>query len=216
MNLKLCQRIKNLVKSKKMKKVILFCLVLLSGKCFAQEFNKSFLGGIVDRLSFGVKAGTNYGNFTNASFATDPMLGFHAGPSVSFRMSNHFSVVEDFLFSMEGAKNKSTLFGGQDIKLYYVAVPVVFRYKTNMGLFIEAGTQTSIKVHEEVAGLTNGSFAKNMNMGAVGGIGYLSKTGLGVTARYVYGLTKVNNFSDPAISKDFKSYTAQVSLFYNF
>jgi hypothetical protein len=90
-----------------------------------------------------------------------------------------------------------------------------------MGLFIEAGTQTSIKVHEEVSGLkesglTNGSFAKNMNMGAVGGIGYLSKTGLGVTARYVYGLTKVNNFNDQTISKDFKSYTAQVSLFYNF
>jgi hypothetical protein len=204
-----------------MKKIFLFCLVLLSGKTFAQESNKSFLQGIADRLSFGVKAGSNYGNFTNAGFATDPLLGFHAGPSVSFRMGDHVSVVEDFLFTMEGAKNKSTLFGGQDIKLYYVAVPVVFRYKTNMGLFIEAGTQTSIKVHEEVSGLkesglTNGSFAKNMNMGAVGGIGYLSKTGLGVTARYVYGLTKVNNFNDQTISKDFKSYTAQVSLFYNF
>lgn len=204
-----------------MKKIFLFCLVLLSGKCFSQEANKSFLGGIVDRLSFGVKAGTNYGNFTNAGFATDPLLGFHAGPSVSFRISDHFSFVEDFLFTMEGAKSKSTLFGGQDIKLYYVAVPVVVRYKTNFGLFIEAGTQTSFKVHEEVAGLkesgiTGGSFAKNMNMGAVGGIGYLSKSGLGVSARYVYGLTKVNNFNDPTITKDFKSYTAQVSLFYNF
>lgn len=54
-----------------MKKILLILLVIVSTGASAQS--------ILSRLHFGIKAGGNYSNFTNANFDTDPLMGFHAG-----------------------------------------------------------------------------------------------------------------------------------------
>lgn len=190
--------------------------MLISGKCFSQESNKSFFKSITDRLSFGLRAGVNYSNFTGANFTTDPLVGFHAGGTVNFKISDHFTIVEDFIFSTEGAKSTSALFEGKDIKLSYLNVPILVRFKTYPGLFFEVGTQAGIKVKEEVSGFTNDDFAKKTSFAAVGGIGYQLKTGLGISLRYNYGLTKVGNLNNSTISNNFKNTNAQASLFYTF
>lgn len=199
-----------------MKKLILICLVLCAGKTFAQQKNESFIQGLLNRLEFGIKAGANYSDFTDASFVTDPLVGFHAGATVGFKLTNNLSIQEDFLFSAVGAKNIGDEFGKQDIKLYYVSVPVLLRYKTNFGLYAEAGTQASFKVKEDVAGLTNADFARKLDFAATGGVGFQSKMGLGIGARYIYGLSKVGNFDSSGFRDNFKNNNAQVSLFYTF
>ncbi|NRF38051.1 porin family protein [Pedobacter foliorum] len=199
-----------------MKKLILICLVLLSVKSFGQTKSEGFVQVLLNRLEFGIKAGANYSDFTDASFATDPLVGFHAGGTVAFKLGKNFSVQEDILFSAVGAKSNNNEFGKQDIKLYYVSVPVLFRYKTNFGLYAEAGTQASFKVKEDVAGLAGGDFAKKLDFAATGGIGFQSKMGLGIGARYIYGLSKVGNFDASGSRNNFKNNNAQVSLFYTF
>lgn len=199
-----------------MKKLVLPFLIMSTISTFAQDGKKSFLQDLGSRLSFGLTAGGSYTQFYHSDFNTDPMVGFHGGAFVQLKMSEHLDVVEDFLYSQEGAKSKSGVFRDKNIKLTYINVPVVFRYKSNIGLFIEAGSQTGIKIKEDFAGVTNQKYAKSMNIGLVGGLGFQVQKGLGVRFRYIYGLTGIGNADIPGINNDFKSSGGQASLFYTF
>lgn len=195
-----------------MKKLLTICFVLLASKGFSQGFVKNVMG----RLEFGVKAGGNVSNFTNASFPTDPLYGFHAGMTLGFRITDHFLVQEDILFSTQGAKIKGGTLGDQDLKLSYVALPILLKYRTSSGFFIEAGPQFGMKLDEKVSGWKSGDFAKKVDLAAAGGIGFQSKLGLGIAGRYIYGLSKVGDFDVSGINNDFKNNTIQASIFYVF
>ena len=191
-----------------MKKLMLICLVLVSAKSFSQS--------IFNRLEFGLKAGANASNFSNANFATDPLIGFHGGATVAFKITNNFLIQEEFLFSTQGAKIKGGTLGDQDLKLYYVSVPFLLKYRTNSGFYLEAGAQTGINVKEDFSGINTSNFAKKIDLGAAGGLGYQSKMGLGIGARYIYGLSKVADFNASNINNDFKNNSIQASIFYVF
>ena len=191
-----------------MKKLMLICLVLVSAKSFSQS--------IFNRLEFGLKAGANASNFTNANFPTDPLIGFHGGATVAFKITNNFLIQEEFLFSTQGAKIKGGTLGDQDLKLYYVSVPFLLKYRTNSGFYLEAGAQTGINAKEDFSGINTSNFAKKIDLGAAGGLGYQSKMGLGIGARYIYGLSKVADFNASNINNDFKNNSIQASIFYVF
>lgn len=200
-----------------MKKLIFLGLIFISAKVFSQDAHQSLMQNMTSRLSFGLKAGANYSDYMNASFATDPWYGFHAGMTIGFRLTKHFSIVEDFLYAQEEIKNKSALFDGQNIKVSYLSVPILFRYTTAPGFYIEAGTQASMRLSEKVADLPpNAHFANFTNIGLAGGIGYQGKKGFGFGVRYIYGLTKAGDLQNTGINNNFKSGTAQVSLTYIF
>jgi len=200
-----------------MKKFILIVLVLASAKSFGQTTsdNQSFGQKLMKKLEFGLTAGGNYSNFTNANFATDPLPGFHAGATVAFKFTDNFLIQEEFLYSLQGAKVKDGAFAGQNIKLAYAAVPLVLKYRTNFGVFIEAGGQSGYKVSEDVGGATDAKFAKKIDFAAVGGLGYQSKIGLGIGARYVYGLQNVSETPSAALG-NFKNNSIQASIFFVF
>lgn len=201
-----------------MKKLILAVLVLVSTTCFAQTSpeNQSFGKKIMSRLEFGIKAGANASNFNKFNLPTDPLIGFHAGLSVAYKFNEHLMVQEDFLYSMQGAKLKGGILGTQDLKLSYVQVPILLKYRTTSGFYVEAGAQTGILIKEDVVGYTGDQkFAKKIDASAVGGIGFQSKMGLGIGARYAYGFTKVSDTPSAALG-DFTNSTIQASLFYIF
>lgn len=191
-----------------MKNLFLLCIILVSSSAFSQSF--------FDRLHFGLKAGGNYSDFSNADFDTEGFAGFHAGAIVAFDINQKFSVQQEFLFSTQGAKLKGGLSDGKDLKLSYVSVPIVLKYKTNFGLYIEAGPQIGILVSEDFKEITNNDFAEKMDGGVVGGIGYQFQNGLGIGARYYLGLTDVSKIKFTTINTDFQNNMAQVSLFYIF
>lgn len=191
-----------------MKNLFLFCIILISSSAFSQSF--------FDRLHFGLKAGGNYSDFYNGDIDTEGIAGFHAGAIVAFDINQKFSVQEEFLFSTQGTKLKGGLSDGKDLKLSYVSVPIVLKYKTNFGIYIEAGPQIGILVSEDFKEITNNDFAKKIDGGVVGGIGYQFQNGLGVGARYYLGLTDVSKIKSTTINTDFQNNMAQVSLFYIF
>ncbi|WP_456314530.1 porin family protein [Pseudomonas shirazensis] len=191
-----------------MKNLFLLCIVLVSSSVFSQS--------LFDRLHFGVKAGGNYSDFSNANFDTEGLPGFHAGAIIAFDINEKWSVQEDFLFSTQGAKIKGGFYDGKDLKLSYVSVPIVLKYKTSFGLYFEAGPQVGILVSEDFKELTNDDFAEKIDAGMVGGIGYQFPNGLGIGARYYYGLTDISKIKSTTINTDFQNNMSQVSLFYIF
>jgi hypothetical protein len=200
------------------KLVFLFVIVVtVTTKGFSQTNpkNQSFGQKLLSKLEFGITAGGNYSNFTDANFSTDALPGFHAGLTVAYKFSDHFLVQEEFLYSLQGAKIKGGTLGTQDIKLSYLAVPILFKYRTNSGFYIEAGPQASYKIKEDLGGITDSKFAEKIDFGMTGGLGYQSKMGLGIGARYVYGLQKVQE-NPVTVLGDFKNNSIQASIFYRF
>ena len=191
-----------------MKNLFLLCIVLVSSSVFSQS--------LFDRLHFGIKAGRNYSDFANANFDTEGLPGFHAGAIIAFDINEKWSVQEDFLFSTQGAKIKGGISDGKDLKLSYVTVPIVLKYKTSFGLYFEAGPQVGILVSEDFKEITNNDFAEKIDAGMVGGIGYQFPNGLGIGARYYYGLTDISKIKSTTINTDFQNNMSQVSLFYIF
>ena len=183
-----------------MKKLIVLGLIFVSANCFSQSIFK--------RLNFGLKAGVNYSNFTNADFKSDAMTGFHAGGIVTLRLTDNFFI--------QDAKIKDGVFAGQDIKNYYMSVPILLKYRANFGLYLEAGAQFSGLAKEDTDNLPVDKFAKKLDLGAVAGIGYQSPIGLGIGARYISGLSSVGDFQIANVKTDFRSSVIQASIFYIF
>jgi hypothetical protein len=195
-----------------MKKLILIGLVLTS----THGFSQSFVQGIMERLHFGLTAGANYSDYTNANFSTQALLGFHAGALVDFDLTKNLAIHEEFLFSSQGAKVKEDIFGQQNVNVYYMAVPFLLKYRTNAGIYFEAGPQVSTRIKDNVDSLKSGNFAKLLDLSAAAGIGYQSKSGFGFGARYVAGLSGVGDFKLSNVNPDFRSNVIQVSVFYIF
>ncbi|OXA93873.1 porin family protein [Flavobacterium hercynium] len=198
-----------------MKNLFIVCVILISSNAFSQ----SFFGQIVERLHFGVKAGANFSNFTNANFDTEGLVGFHAGAIVGYEINDHFSIEEEFLYSQQGAKLKGNFTNDSDIKLSYLSVPILLKYKMPMGLFIEAGPQVGILIDEDVKALgipAGNDFAEKIDGGVTGGIGWQFKNGFGVSARYYMSLTNVTKNTYPGTNTDFKNSSAQAGVFYIF
>lgn len=195
--------------------LVVFIATTIKGVSQTTPKNQSFAKKILGKMEFGITAGGNASNFTDANFGTDPLLGFQAGLTVAYKFSPNFLVQEEFLYAMQGAKVTNGILAGQEVKLSYASVPILFKYRTSGGFFVEAGPQAGFKVKEEIAGITDAKFAKKVDFGMVGGLGYKSNIGVGFDARYVYGFQKVQEIPSPALG-DFKNNSIQASIFYTF
>ena len=195
-----------------MKKLILICFVLVSSRSFSQ----GFIQGITQRLTFGIKGGANYSNYVHADFTTQALVGFHAGALVDFRLTKNLSIQEEFLYSLQGAKVPENVFGKEEVKVSYMSVPFLLKYRTNLGIYVEAGPQAGMRISDNIGKTQSGDFAKRVDLAAAGGIGYQSKSGFGVGVRYVAGLSGVGNFQSAGVKPDFRTSVGQASVFYIF
>ena len=195
-----------------MKKILLIGFLLITAQT-------TFAQGLFKRLSFGLKAGGNYSNFTDAGFDTEGLAGFHGGAIINFRLTNKWSIQEEFLYSTQGAKIKDNLFGETDLKLSYMSVPILLKYHSNIGLYAEIGAQANMLI-EDAKNTAFEDFADKVDAGAVAGLGYQFRAGpvkgLGVGARYYHGFMEVGKFKSSSIKGDFKNSVAQLSVFYIF
>ncbi|MBE7170148.1 MAG: PorT family protein [Williamsia sp.] len=186
-----------------MKKIFLAVALMTSSTLFAQTFQ------------LGAKAGVNISNYSGTNFQTNSMIGFHVGGFINLKFGDVFSVQPEAVFSTQGAQyeNAGTK---SNLKVSYLNVPVMA--KLDFGsVYIEAGPQVGFKTGESAA-IPNQSinnFAKNLDLSAAAGIGYHSKSGLGIGARYITGISKVGDFNKTTtIDPDFKNSVVQLSVFF--
>jgi hypothetical protein len=189
-------------KGDNMKKIALagVFVFLFSGMLLAQH-----------SAQLGIKAGVNFSALGANGSNSDHRTGLHAGLLAHLHVSPHFAVQPEVMYSSQGAEYIDAV----KTKLNYVNVPVLAQYMFGSGLRLQTGPQIGFLTSAESKnGNTetevNNSFKKT-DVSWAFGTSYLTRSNLGIDARYNLGLTDVSNNNS-----DLKNRVWQVGLFYQF
>ena len=166
-------------------------------------------------VHFGVKGGLNISQLHfNDNTISDSKAGIHLGILAHIHASKTWAIQPELLFSMEGAKNVGD--PRVTYNLNYLNVPVLLQYMFDNGIRLEGGPQIGFLLGAKTksGGVTVDN--KGFESTAVSiplGIGYITSSGLGFDARYVFGLSNINGSKNgPSI----QSNVFQLGLFYQF
>ncbi len=167
------------------------------------------------QISVGAKGGLNVSNLNGlneANFDTKALVGFHAGGYVTFNLGRNFALQPELVYSTQGAQLENAT---EDLKLNYFNVPVVVKFLTNNGFYIEAGPQLGF----QVGSVDNEDFeedVKNSDFSIVGGVGFQpTKSAFGIGARYNLGLGKAGEINPGFFGNaDYRNGVFQLSLYW--
>lgn len=184
---------------------VVLAAILITGTASAQSVN------------FGIKAGLNVSTLHGDNDAEfDSKAGFHAGLLAHIHFTRQFALQPEVIYSGQGAKYS---IAGEDftMKLNYINIPVMFQYMFDNGFRLQAGPQlgflTSAKTESDDQKLDVKDGLETVDFALGAGVGYVNpKSGLGVDARYNFGLSNINAEGDVKTSNR----GFQVGLFYLF
>jgi hypothetical protein len=172
-----------------MKKIFLVGVLALFGMMNAQQ------------QRFGLKAGLNFANVSNTQGSS--ITSFYGGIFMNVPINAQFHFQNEILYNAKGVKGTVDLteIGGTGtavitMHLNYISIPAMFQYNPAPEFYIEAGPEFSLMV---------GANAKMLNMSrdimdvfhrfdfglGIGAGYYFSSANIGITARYVTGLTDI-------------------------
>ncbi|MCT8340143.1 PorT family protein [Flavobacteriaceae bacterium TK19130] len=208
-----------------MKKLVLFAAVAVFGltTMTAQE------------VRLGAKAGINFASIGgDETDGVDGRTSFHIGGLVEIPISEKFSVQPELLYSSQGASSEysETFFGEtisfeETVKLDYINIPILAKFYVAEGFSLEAGPQVGflVSANSEFEASGGGESesgdedisdnVSGLDLGVGAGAGYRLNNGVFFQARYVLGLSNINDFEG---SDDFKNQNnvIQVSVGYSF
>lgn len=163
---------------------------------------------------FGLKGGVNVSQLHfNDDATTDSKVGVNVGAFAHIHASQTWAVQPELLYSLEGAQQTN---GNSKVtyRLNYLDVPVLLQYMFNNGFRLEGGPQIgfllSAKTKSGSVTVDNNGF-KSTAFSIPLGVGYLASSGVGFDARYVFGLSDINDSENgPTI----QSNVFQLGIFY--
>jgi Outer membrane protein beta-barrel domain len=169
----------------------------------------------------------------NSTFDVNSKTSLHGSVFFNMPITANFRVQPELMYSIQGTK-ASDLKSPAELKdlneydFHYFALPIMAQYWTGEhGLYVELGPQFSylssangdrLDADSDID-LKESNYVKKTDFAAAAGIGYLSRLGLGLNARYVHGFSNVWNADDaPASTKnwEYSNRTVQLSLIYHF
>ncbi|EJL75933.1 porin family protein [Chryseobacterium populi] len=211
-----------------MKKLILGIALTAGSLAFAQQTSST---SSASPVRFGIKGGMNVSSLSKDEGLDDQKskIGFNAGVFANIPIASSFSIQPEVLYSQYGSKADYTVAGTKfsaSSKLDYIAVPVMFQYNVIPNLYLEAGPEFGFmvsaknKVKNENTGdsSTSDNYKDDLqtfNFGIGLGAGYYFTDNIGITARYVAGLTDVAK-DRPNGSDAVRNNVFQVGLAYKF
>ena len=174
------------------------------------------LGAKAQQVHPGVKGGVNVSqlNFDNNT-PSDSKIGLHLGVLAHIHTSSKsWAIQPELLYSMEGAQE----IGNSSLKfnLNYLNIPVLLQYMFDNGFRLEGGPQIGflLNAKRKSGGVSVDYDAfKSIAFSIPIGLGYLTTSGLGFDARYVFGLSNIN---DDDNGTDIHSNVFQLGIFYQF
>ncbi|MDR6515433.1 porin family protein [Chryseobacterium camelliae] len=213
-----------------MKKVILGLAITAGSLAFAQTTSNSSMSG--SPVAFGIKAGMNVSSITNDGGLEDQgsKIGFNAGVFANIPVAESFSIQPEVLYSQYGDKYDRVIAGNRYSyarNLDYITVPVMFQYNFIPNLYVEAGPEFGFLVNakNKLKNETNnntitesGNYKDQLsgfNFGLGLGAGYYFTPNIGITARYVAGLTDIAK-DRPSNSDAIRNNVFQVGLAFKF
>ncbi|WP_339698880.1 porin family protein [uncultured Marixanthomonas sp.] len=180
-------------------------------------------------VRLGAKAGANFASIGGDE--TDDLDGrtsFHIGGLVEIPISEVFSVQPELLYSSQGAKIEESFEGGtieSKTKLDYINVPIMAKFYVADGFSIEAGPQVGFLVSANAETEFSGDFGdieiegdgeddisdfvSGIDLGIGAGASYRLTNGVFFGARYVLGLSNIN---DGEGADDFKQQNNVIQL----
>jgi hypothetical protein len=189
-----------------MKKISLFLFVsFFSSALFAQN------------ASLGLKGGVNVSNLSNSSgYEMGSKVGFNGGLLAHVHLVPSLALQPEVVYSSQGAKYTTSDGAEHKLSLNYINIPLQLQYMFNNGFRIQTGPQvgflTGVKdkvADSETEFFTSQDF-ETVDFAWSAGLGYLTYSGLGVDARYNFGISNANN----AGSNVLKNNVFHLGLFY--
>ncbi|WP_223035060.1 porin family protein [Hanstruepera marina] len=160
-----------------MRKTLLFlAFIIVTSMSFAQN------------ASYGVRVGYNISNLDfepHPTFDNMHRNGFAIGFFGEYDLSAAIGLAPEIQFSAEGAKDR-------DLRIDYIQMPILFKYRIGDRLSVGAGPLVSLKVHEYEDGF------KNFGFSGVGGLEFMISDEIFIDARYHYGFTNVLDDDNPS------------------
>jgi len=215
-----------------MKKISLIALALTTSLAmFAQD--NQLTTPMAKKTYFGLTGGVNLATFRVNDY--EPHIGtnmkttWHGGIFANIPLSGPIYLQPEAIYSGQGSKLVEYTTTGTRVSseqdLGYIAVPIMFQFKSTKGFFVELGPQPAflIKGQKEMTDGSesdNKSSFDNFDIALNGGIGYTSRIGLGLHARYSWGLSNTledgggNNSSNSG--PELKNSVVQIGLHYMF
>lgn len=186
-----------------MKKIIL-AVILAAGATFSANAQK---------VSFGVKGGLSLAKLTDFDRSkTRPSI--YLGAYAKIGLDKNWAIQPELLYSGQGNKYEDVFRIDYTTKLGYINVPVMVQYHIVEEFFLEAGPQlgflTGAHTKADKVSIDIKDDMKGVDFGLGFGLGYQFDMGLGVSARYMFGLSKVYDISNI----DHKNSVAQIGVFY--
>ena len=187
-----------------MKKIGLFIAAVFLGSAVMAQIGPKL----------GIKGGLNVATLKVDNVDNlDSRIGLHGGLLAHFHLSPQWGIQPEIMYSGQGMEETIT---DSKWKLDYINVPVMVQYMFNNGFRLQAGPQIGFLINGEIEGEDGSEVEitddlKKIDAGLGLGVGYLSHSGLGVDARYNFGLSNINESGNEIRNRVF-----QVGLFYMF
>jgi len=225
-----------------MKKISVLVLGLCTGAAvFAQETTTNQLTTpMAVKTRFGLRAGVNLADLAakdqtagdnTMAMEAQAKTSFNAGAFVNIPLGTVLRFQPEVSFSSQGGKlqggSGSTAFTYEQ-DLHYINVPLMFQAMSTKGFFIETGPQLGylVAAHPKNGSGTMSNMSTSSNKDNFdkfdfawsGGVGYMSRIGLGVDLRYNHGITNImeDNNTSQAMKGTWKNHVGQFSLIYQF
>jgi hypothetical protein len=214
----------------RMKKMSLFALAFaISAAVFAQDAQPQLRTPMTRKTHFGLDVGVNLAKLSASDFTgTEPTsngkTAFHVATFVNIPLAGIVSLKPQLMYSKQGGKiREGNVDFEEDLDYLYVA-PAALNFTTPGGFVFETGPMLGFLLGASRENQTNNTSAdikdrrKPIDVLWSGGIGYMTRSGLGAHARYNYGFTNVRNV-DEANMRDpgtMRNRVIQIGLMYHF
>jgi hypothetical protein len=186
---------------------------------------------------FGLKGGVNLTThgakeFTNRNFNANNKTTYYFGGFVNIPLSAAARLQPELVLSGQGSKIEETTTTGTsrtynyEEDLTYINLPIMFQVQTAGGFFVETGPQFSYLIDAKQEGTSPISttestdrdyYYDNLDIAWGIGVGYLSRVGLGINARYNLGIRNiVNENATTGDVGELRNLGLQIGLVYQF
>jgi hypothetical protein len=149
----------------------------------------------------GVKAGANMNKISGQSFKDGYDLSYHVGAFAEIDITKTIGIQPEVLWNQTTTKRANSFDAiyaslPQDVKLQYLAIPVLLRINVTNLITLNAGPQFGILMNKDDNLVTNGQAAfKSGDFSLVAGA-QLNLTALRIYGRYNIGLQNVNDVAN--------------------
>ena len=187
-------------------------------------------------VRFGLKGGVNLATLEidddsqSSPLETNNKTSFYAGAFVNIPVGGNLRFQPELVYSRQGSKIQyvqenfptpgTNTNVNTEFDLHYLNVPLMLQLQTPGGFFVEAGPQIGflLTAEDDESGIDLKDQLKKTDFGAGAGIGYLSRVGLGINARYNFGFSNVydGEAGNDTDEGKYKNRVLSIGLVYHF